>query len=222
MPDPNADYHAIAIQSYLNATDLYNEARALLKMDSPRGYTLAEVSLEELIKAQLADMVAKGGARPEDLVAEVSEGEWRPILTRHASKQRLLTLFLLLRTAKAEGGTAKAEEVGKVLQETLTTDAVKLAGKQHIIDLILGMESNRKDSLYVGVSGTAETVKTPRRQVKKGMTEELLEIVEDLLRSVENNLMVSNERYATEAQKMADERIMRNDHRATQATESSQ
>lgn len=206
--DSETDYGEIARQAYSNGEELYREAGLLYAKHSPRAFTLAVASIEELIKAELADMVSKGSAKPSDLVAEV-DGQWRPILTRHESKQRLLTLFLLLRAAKKEGGEAKELEVDRILKETYDTGSVQVQGQEQIIELISKMETRRKDSVYVGVKGRKGEIKTPQNQISEKMCAELLDIIGDLLKSVEANLMVSKERYAAEARKLNEERKMR-------------
>ena len=145
--DSDTDYREVARLAYSNGEELLNEAQLLLSKDSPRAFTLAVASIEELIKAQLADMISKGSAEPSDLIAEMDGRTW-PMLTHHKSKQRLLTLFLLLRAAKKEGGEAKELEVDKVLRDTLNTASVKVRGKEHIEELITNMESRRQYSLY--------------------------------------------------------------------------
>ncbi|QQG49419.1 MAG: AbiV family abortive infection protein [archaeon] len=207
--DAETDYWEIAKEAYLNAAELRDEAWLLMKRGSPRAFTLAVASIEELMKAQLADMVSKGSAKPEELIAQVDGKKPWPIMTSHKSKQNLFALFLFLKAAQAEGGEAKALEVDKILRDTYNTDKVNLKGKGHIIDLITNMEVRRQDSVYVGTKGSKASLKKPKREISEPMKEELLMILEEFLLSVEKNLMVSKERYGTWARELDRERKRR-------------
>jgi AbiV family abortive infection protein len=88
IQDSRLEYNSIARLAYENAIELLDEARLLLReKNSPRAFTLAVASIEELMKSFLADLIWKGSAKPEDLRAELKGKNW-PILTSHGSKHR--------------------------------------------------------------------------------------------------------------------------------------
>lgn len=207
--EPNSEYQQIARLAYDNATELFDEARLLLReKDSPRAFTLAVASVEELMKSYLADLVWKGGAKPEDLQAELRGRKW-PILTHHGSKHRLFALFLIMQAAKKEG-TEKVESVDRMLRETLTTDSVNVKGMKEIVELITSMEGKRQDSLYVGTKVVEGRIKTPRQEISHKVCEDLFNRIEGFLPIVETNLKTSRERYQVETLKLARERTNRN------------
>jgi len=200
MADSNAEYRMISRLAYDNGVDLYEEAKLLHQKGSPRAFTLAVASIEELEKSQLCDLVSKGMVKPEELVIVDKSGRKRPILTHHKGKQILFTLFLLTQAANKEG-RAKVAEVYDTLMRTGTTDAVNVKGKKQIIEHIVSMESRRQDSLYVGTEGVGKQVKSPKRVISPKMAEYLLQRIGEYLTKLETNLMMSAQQYQAENKK---------------------
>jgi AbiV family abortive infection protein len=198
-----SDYQVIARLAYENGVDLYEEAGVLLKRGSPRAFTLAVASIEELMKSFLCDTVFKQDLDPDTLVAELDGKRWR-ILKSHKSKHILFALFLMLNQAKKEG--QDVEETRRLLETTLTTDSLRFKGKAEIERLILSMETRRQDSLYVDTKSEGGKVKTPKNQVTTEMSQDLISKIEEFLPTLETNLKVSRGGYMRELSKMRAER----------------
>jgi len=175
MADPNADYPTISRLAIANGIDLYNEARLLLQQDSPRAFALAVASAEELMKGVLAGFASVNRDMVGEFVFERErDGRKFPILTRHEGKHAFFGLFLLVQAAIREGGYARANEVLKAAAEVGDIEAVEVENKADIIRQIKSMETDRQDSLYVGVKGKGDNVKTPKKAISRAMTENLL------------------------------------------------
>ncbi|MDA4124943.1 MAG: AbiV family abortive infection protein [Thaumarchaeota archaeon] len=199
MADPNTDYRTISRLAYDNGVDLYEEAKLLHQKESPRAFTLAVASIEELEKSQLCDLVAKGMVKPEELVFEDKNGK-HPLLTHHKGKQILFTLFLLTQAANKEG-RAKVAEVYDTLMRTGNTDTVNVKGKKQIVEQIVSMESRRQDSVYVGTKGVGKQVKSPKKAISRKMAEYLLQRISEYLPKLKTNLMMSDQQYQAENEK---------------------
>lgn len=172
----NSEYGKVARLAYENGIDLYDEARLLLKQNSPRAFALAVASIEELEKAFLCDTVWKQDLDADVLVAELGRKKW-PMLTSHGSKQRLFGVSLLMSEAR-KGGRKALEETAATLERTLTTASLTLKEKAGIEELIFRMESRRQDSLYVGVKPEGGRIKTPKTVISTQMSKDLLEKIE--------------------------------------------
>ncbi len=179
--------------------DLRDEAHLLFEQESPRAFTLAVASIEELMKSFLCDTVWKQNLDPSTLRAELKGKEW-PILTSHASKHRLFALFLLLSEAR-KGGRKALEETIETLKTTLTTDALTLKGKAEIETLVKALEGRRQDSLYVDVKKKDGRIKTPHTEITPAMCDDLLKRIDQFLPTLETNLKLSRNEYQKELRK---------------------
>jgi AbiV family abortive infection protein len=195
------EYQTISRLAYDNGTELLEEARLLLReKESPRAFALAVASIEELTKAYLADSVWKQDLDPDALVAEFKGRKWK-ILTHHGSKQHLFALFLIMDAARQEG-SEKMANVDKTLRETLMTDAIDVKGKNEIVELITSMEGKRQDSLYVGTKVEAGRIRTPKKEISRQMSEDLIGRIERFLPILETNLKLSKPKYQQELAKI--------------------
>ncbi|MDG6990418.1 MAG: AbiV family abortive infection protein [Nitrososphaerota archaeon] len=193
--DPNADYATIAWLAYQNSLDLHAEAKLLLERRSPRAFTLAVASVEESMKAMLADAITKGEARPEELLVGDDRGRWG-FLTHHGGKQTLFALHLLAQAARKRGQESLFQ-----LVETLRTsgdlESVELDEKNAIMEQVTSMERNRQDSVYVGVTGRGDAVKSPKKVITTEMCETLIGQLADFFPILKANLKLTGEEYRT-------------------------
>lgn len=203
----NAEYREIARRAYSNALDLHDEARLLLKEEkSPRAFTLAVASCEELVKSFLADIVWKEGLDPQTLYAERDDGRKRFILTDHTSKHGLFALFLFLAEVR-RGGPAALEAVSEELMLTFKLDFGSVKGGASIEKMMRELERMRQDSVYVGVKLVNGRIKNPKQEITLDACEDLLKRIEEFIPRLEANLPVGRDQYQGWARKLRSTRI---------------
>jgi AbiV family abortive infection protein len=198
--ESKSEYGEIARLAYVNAMDLYDEARFLLKeKKSPRAFALAVASCEELVKSYLCDTVWKESLDPRTLLVERKGKKW-PILTDHLNKHGLFALFLFLGEVR-KGGRKSLEETIKSLKTTLALDFRSVNGGAEMETFVRAMEGRREDSLYVDVKPVKGRIRTPKEEITPEICRGLMKRIEEFTPLLEANLQLSRDEYQEEIRK---------------------
>jgi AbiV family abortive infection protein len=194
MSKGNPEYREIARLAYSNALDLQDEAKLLFEAKSPRAFTLAVASCEELVKCILAFFIWNEDIDPEKVWAERG-GKRRPMLTDHTSKHGMFALFLFIEELRQERGSEAGAQVLKDAVEKGELNFDSIQGGARLEKFMRETESRRQASVYVGVKSIKGRVQTPKTEITPEICQDLLKRIEQFIPVLEAILPLDKATY---------------------------